>query len=293
MTTIINASSSAGLVQTADTSAILQLQTGNTAALTVDASQNVGIGTASPAYNLQVSKTVAAGSVISQINNPSATGAARLYLGNDSGESAAYFQVFGSTHAVKPSIINIGGNASYPLVFDTAGTERMRINAGAPVLCLAGGNTSATGTGIAFPATQSASSDANCLDDYEEGTWSPSVGGNATYSVGNSGTYIKVGKMVTVNFDLQISTLGTGSTTAITNFPFASDNTGFPRTGCCSYYAGLTVSPIFIAFYLSNNSTANAFVWNTAGSATVGFNSAPLFANGSRITGAITYTAAS
>ena len=43
MTTIINASSSAGLVQTADTSAILQLQTGSTAAVTIDASQNVTI----------------------------------------------------------------------------------------------------------------------------------------------------------------------------------------------------------------------------------------------------------
>jgi len=41
MTTIINASTSAGLVQTADTSGILQLQTANTAALTIDASQNV------------------------------------------------------------------------------------------------------------------------------------------------------------------------------------------------------------------------------------------------------------
>ena len=48
MATTINASSSAGLVQTADTSTILQLQTNGTAALTIDASQNVGIGTATP-----------------------------------------------------------------------------------------------------------------------------------------------------------------------------------------------------------------------------------------------------
>jgi hypothetical protein len=89
---------------------------------------NLGVGTASPAYDLQVSKTVAAGSVISNINNPSSTGAARLYLGNDAGASTAYFQVFGSSHAVKPSVVNLGSNESYPLVFDTAGTERMRID---------------------------------------------------------------------------------------------------------------------------------------------------------------------
>jgi hypothetical protein len=49
MAVTINASTSAGLVQTADTSGVLQLQTAGTTAVTVNASQNVGIGTASPA----------------------------------------------------------------------------------------------------------------------------------------------------------------------------------------------------------------------------------------------------
>ena len=40
MTATINASTSSGIVSTADNSGILQLQTANTAALTIDASQN-------------------------------------------------------------------------------------------------------------------------------------------------------------------------------------------------------------------------------------------------------------
>ena len=40
MTTTINASTSSGLVNTADTSGVLALQTANTTALTLDASQN-------------------------------------------------------------------------------------------------------------------------------------------------------------------------------------------------------------------------------------------------------------
>ena len=36
-----------------------------------------------------------------------------------------------------------------------------------------GATAAASGAGITFPATQSASSDANTLDDYEEGTWNP------------------------------------------------------------------------------------------------------------------------
>ncbi len=79
--------------------------------------------------DVTVQKTVAAGSVLTTISNPSNTGAARLYLGNDSSATAAYFQVFGSSHSAKPSVINIGGNANYPLVFDTNGTERMRLDA--------------------------------------------------------------------------------------------------------------------------------------------------------------------
>jgi hypothetical protein len=57
MTATINASTSAGVVTTADTSGILQLQTNGTAALTVDASQNVGIGITSPTRKLAVSGT--------------------------------------------------------------------------------------------------------------------------------------------------------------------------------------------------------------------------------------------
>jgi predicted RecA/RadA family phage recombinase len=162
---------------------------------------------------------------------------------------------------------------------------------------LAAGGTIATGTitalstsGITFPATQVPSADANTLDDYEEGTWTPNVGGTSTYSV-QIGTYVKIGKMVTVNFDMAISTIGTGSTTTVFGFPFTSSNDGFPRTGAVSYYANLSISPIFIAFYVANNGTSCVFVWNTAGSATVGFNASNLFASTSRIIGSVTYSA--
>ena len=54
MATTINASASSGLITTADTSTVLQLQTNGTAALTIDASANVGIGTASPASDARL-----------------------------------------------------------------------------------------------------------------------------------------------------------------------------------------------------------------------------------------------
>jgi hypothetical protein len=53
---------------------------------------------------------------------------------------------------------------------------------------------------LKFPATQLASSDANTLDDYEEGTWTPAIGasvasGSHTYS-SQTGLYTKIGRAV-------------------------------------------------------------------------------------------------
>ena len=77
---------------------------------------------------------------------------------------------------------------------------------------------------IKFPASQNASADANTLDDYEEGTWSPlpvSSGGTITaYTSG--GTYTKIGRTVYLQFWTTIGTPGTASgTLIIRNLPFA------------------------------------------------------------------------
>jgi hypothetical protein len=67
-----------------------------------------------------------------------------------------------------------------------------------------------SGAGITFPATQSASSNANTLDDYEEGTWTPTQGVNLTIvgTFSSSGTYTKIGRFVVARGAL------TGSTSA-------------------------------------------------------------------------------
>ena len=56
MASQINASNSGfgGIVSTGDSSGVLQLQTANTTAVTIDTSQNVGIGTTSPVCTLNV-----------------------------------------------------------------------------------------------------------------------------------------------------------------------------------------------------------------------------------------------
>ena len=182
MAVTLNANTSTGFIATSDTSGVLQLQTAGTTAVTVDASQNVGIGTTSP--------TSYAGYASLALNNATNGGVYDI-LKNDT-RVASFF-----SSDVTTTLASI---TSIPLVFRTANTERMRVNAGAPILCLSGGSTTATGTGIAFPATQSASSDVNTLDDYEEGTFTPNQGAGLTVvgTFSSSGTYTKVGRLVTV-----------------------------------------------------------------------------------------------
>jgi len=140
-------------------------------------------------------------------------------------------------------------------------TGTMSATTGAAV----GGATAGAG-GLAFPATAVAVADANTLDDYEEGTWTPSLGGNTTYTT-QVGTYIKVGRLVTATAALQINTLGTGSTTAVSGLPFNQSNANGPGNLCVGYFSSLAVNVIHIGGYLG---TAIAyFVSLTTASATV------------------------
>lgn len=66
---------------------------------------------------------------------------------------------------------------------------------------------------IAFAASQSASANANTLDDYEEGSWTPGLtpAAGSGLTVTSTGKYIKVGKQATVTADITVTALGTAS----------------------------------------------------------------------------------
>jgi hypothetical protein len=90
MTTTINASTTSGLVQTADTSGSLQLQTANTAALTIDSSQNI-----TTTGNIRLNNSAADGAQVilassgySDWNIDNYSGNLRAYYG-----SSEYFRI--------------------------------------------------------------------------------------------------------------------------------------------------------------------------------------------------------
>jgi len=103
---------------------------------------------------------------------------------------------------------------------------------------------------LAFAATQSASADANTLDDYEEGTFTPTIafGGASTGVVytTQTGVYTKIGNLVTFSIALAISNNGssTGDTT-IGTLPF-TPGVNVPVLGRpANYTIGAGLVPIY------------------------------------------------
>jgi hypothetical protein len=248
MASIINASSSGsgGIVQTADASGVLQLQSNGTVALSISGAATTFGGNmlleASGNPSMTV-KTTGAG------NNP-------LYrLQADTN----YWDVLG-----------VFSDANDTLRIRYNGSDKMILNNGG-IVALAGGDSDATGTGITFPATQNASTNANTLDDYEEGTFTPSItfGGNAvgiTYGT-RVGRYTKIGNCVT--FNLYCPMTNKGSSTGIFNIiglPFTSQNVsaGYNTFTLWTNNTNSTLSGV-VQGYVTNGSTAVTFEFQASG----------------------------
>lgn len=127
------------------------------------------------------------------------------------------------------STVSIGGAATLGSTLSVSGAATFLglVNAKAG-LSVSGTVVLATGQ-IAFPATQNPSSNANTLDDYEEGTFTPALAlatpGNSSFVYTTQfGQYTKIGDCVNIRLRLVTSTFSVGSTGAgqlgITGLPF-------------------------------------------------------------------------
>jgi hypothetical protein len=112
------------------------------------------------------------------------------------------------------------------------GTNGVTTNSGtlisATTIGVGGATPSTSGAGITFPATASPSSNANTLDDYEEGTWTPTNAGVYGFTPGTIsswGNYVKIGDYVYVNCRINYNTSETlvvGDRGFIGGLPFAA-----------------------------------------------------------------------
>jgi len=163
---------------------------------------NVGIGTTSPAVTVHAEDAQCE----LQLKSTSGSNSAGLRFVPGGETNALYIYADGSRN------INIDNHATSIASFRAGG-------------------------GLTFNGDTAA---ANALDDYEEGTWTPTIGGTATYNI-QWGYYIKVGKLVQCWGGLRPSTMGTGNARAIQGLPFtaiaspSSTFTGGGHIDWCDY----------------------------------------------------------
>lgn len=258
MASIINSdngvvSGSAGLKYSSDNTGVLALQTNGNTAVTVATTGAVGINNTSPNTLLCVGSGGAQyGGGLALNRGP---GVYNFLEISDGTNNLMYGLDNSLTYA------KLGSVTTYPIALITGNAERARINTYGLGI---GGAIPTSGYGIAFPASQSASSDPNTLDDYEEGTWTPQFEtgstqpGNLTY-VNRGGNYTKIGRYVIAWFymNITVTSSGSGNPALITSsLPFsrASDN----LTNSASSRGG------FVTSIPNANGQGAVMTWNNA-----------------------------
>jgi hypothetical protein len=198
----------------------------------IDSSGNVGIGT-TPSFRFHVNGT---------------SGEYRTALFESASTNGPSVQIKGSkTYELRSTNTGAGEGAGLFFIYDKDNeASRLTIN-------------SSGVTAIKFAATQVASADANTLDDYEEGTWTPAWNTtnnnmSVTYSV-QSGSYTKIGRMVYLRGYIKpntISSQGTGQV-VITGLPFAVvEEIGFNVTDGAGLSAYLSSTQSMLTGYGQN-----------------------------------------
>ncbi len=130
-----------------------------------------------------------------------------------------------SSGSISLSPANTASNLTITVPAISATMATLTTPSFATTIGVGGATAAASGAGITFPATQSASSDANTLDDYEEGTFTPVLtgsGGSAgSYAASQAdGVYTKIGNLVTATVAISLSNLGSWSGNIRCSMPF-------------------------------------------------------------------------
>jgi hypothetical protein len=224
------------------------LKVNGTTLMTVQGSTGrVGIGTATPNAKFTVSNS---GVEALEFSPTGSTGGGAFIQGYNR-----------STFVYTPVEIIASSFAVYP----QGGASKVNVNFNGLGL---GTGTPSSGIGITFPATQDPSSNANTLDDYEEGTWTPTIniGGvttGITYSV-QVGAYVKVGNLCNVSgYVLLSSKGGLSGNVVFTGLPFATRNlsNNYPAPSIAAYGNLTGITAYGVAVDLGPNSTGAIFIY--------------------------------
>jgi hypothetical protein len=148
----------------------------------------------------------------------------------------------------------------------------------------------ASGKGVHLGVTSATAS--NLLDDFEEGTWTPTASTGLAYDF-QYGYYIKMGKLVFISFDIDTSSVS-ASGAQIYGLPFTSAASSLPPFGIANigYYSGITTGVHWLSGYVQAGNNRIYFTGNSGSNTTIQHNTFNVFNDNTRILGSMTYVAA-
>ena len=227
----------------------------NAVALTIDSSENVLVGKTSSSTTTAGNELRAGGLAAFTRSGSYSLNLNRLASNGD----IAVFQKDGTTVgsiAVDPSNIAIGSGDT-GIYFNSGDDALIPVGTGGNLLtsrdnAIDLGRTSTRfkdayiGGGIYLGGTGSA----NKLDDYEEGTWTPTlIAGSLT--VNNTSTYTKIGRLVTCQVDITYPSQTNGNDADVFGLPFTSTNNVAEAGG--AVFSNFNISNNLVGFTAKNN----------------------------------------
>ena len=173
---------------------------------------NVGLGQTNPAYLLDVKTTT------NQIARFETTSTADMAIELKNSQGTMYFGLGGGEEFAVATTANLNGASENLFAIKQDGKVGINQISPAAQLHVSGGNIRVdSGYGIDFAATSDSlgTKSSEVLDDYEEGSWTPQYktenGGSSGISHHTqSGTYVKIGKLVYIELMIATSDWSSG-----------------------------------------------------------------------------------
>jgi hypothetical protein len=234
----------------------------STSALSVRRSNGyVGLGVDTASYPLDVQNSASTYSrVLATGNNTRAAFLAQAHL-SDGTDINMNVGVYGDANQGEISM-----STGHPLLLYTNNdpNKGIEIQVDGDLNIKDGNLVVASGHGIDFSAADHVSGKTSeLLDDYEEGTWRPTMTSGSTnvtleHQDTVQGVYTKIGRLVTLHMEVDISNLngGTGIIN-ITGLPFTVSNnlapTGIEASGSVSYFAGWSNNVINVGIFAGSD----------------------------------------
>jgi len=224
--------------------------------MTIKNDGTVGIGTTSPGSLLEVAGKTVVGSTSSNALEVFSSGDTEIGF-SYSTRGNIYAKIIGDITVASP----LAGEIAFQTATGGSLSERARIDSSGYL------RLTSNSPGIQFNGDTAA---ANALDDYEEGLWTPTVGGTATYT-SQVGRYTKIGRMVHLVGVLVINTIGTGSQNTVSGLPFTNGTSG-QATVNINYYSSSNATTTWIAGYVEPSTSYFRFSGNDGNATTADSN---------------------